>query len=309
MTGYFIAVVILLILPLAGKRQFYSEPFKAECITCHSALAGNVVVHPELESTCDICHTPTGAEHPQANVRGYNLADELPELCYMCHTDIQENSGTMPVVHGPMNDKASCMNCHNPHSSPRDKLLINSANDLCLSCHNKTIVTDSLKIKNIRQVITNARSVHQAIEGGCVTCHNPHSSEKRTLLVADYPADQYVKASAETYELCFMCHDTDLLEAKTTEYGTGFRNAKTNLHYVHVNQEKGRSCSMCHDVHGSQNEKLIIDKLKFGNWEMKISFEATENGGSCLTACHTEKKYDRTIPIEVKAPVQKKTGK
>lgn len=307
MAGYFLVLLVFLVLPPEGAVQLHSDIQKAECLTCHGDLIKNSVVHPELASSCDICHTPTGKEHPQKNVKGFGLTEKLPVLCFNCHSDFQEKSDTLRVVHGPMKDQSSCINCHNPHSSPNKTLLIDGTNDLCLNCHNRTIAGDSVKIRNIRQSITNAKSIHQAIEGGCVTCHNPHFSEKRALLAGNFPSGQYINATAENLELCFMCHDTDLLEAKTTENRTNFRNGKTNLHYVHVKSEKGRNCTMCHDVHGSVNERLIVDKLKFGNWEMKIKFVPAENGGSCLTACHSEKKYDRTIPKEVPPAVQQKT--
>ena len=46
-------------------------------------------------------------------------------------------------------------------------------------------------------------------------------------------------------------------------------------------------------MHGSQNEHLVAGKVKFGNWEMPLNYNANENGGSCQTGCHSEKKYDR----------------
>ena len=107
-------------------------------------------------------------------------------------------------------------------------------------------------------------------------------------------SDQYVKATSENFEICFLCHDPDIFETQVTEYGTDFRDGKRNLHFVHINGDKGRNCTMCHDVHGASHDRLIIDRLRFGNWEMRISFEITENGGSCLNGCHTEKNYDRT---------------
>jgi len=42
---------------------------------------------------------------------------------------------------------------------------------------------------------------------------------------------------------------------------------------------------------------------------MKISFGMTENGGSCLTACHSEKKYDRTISAKDIPDVQHEAKK
>jgi predicted CXXCH cytochrome family protein len=309
MAWYFIILLVSLLLPAERVILLHYRPVNAECITCHGALIKNSVVHPDLESSCDICHTSNGKEHPLKNIRGFDLSEKVPVLCYNCHSDFQEKSESSKVVHGPLKDKSSCINCHNPHSSPNSRLLKDATNDLCLKCHDRTITNDSVKIRNIRQSITNAKSVHQALEAGCITCHNPHYSEKKALLVANFPAgQQYIKATADNIELCFMCHDKDLLEAKTTVAATNFRNGKTNLHYLHVKGDKGRNCTMCHDVHGAQNEKLITDKLKFGNWEMKIKFEPSAIGGSCLTACHSEKKYDRTIPKEVTPAAKQKAG-
>jgi predicted CXXCH cytochrome family protein len=309
MTGYMILLFLFLFLPSGRLKTAKPDTGNAECITCHGDLIKNNVVHPDLESTCDICHAPTGSVHPQKNIKGFTLTEKLPVLCFNCHTEFQQHLEKYPSVHGPLRDSLSCLNCHNPHSSPQQKLLTDGTNNLCLNCHNRTISNESVRIENISQILSKAKSVHQAIEGGCVTCHNPHFSEKRLLLIGNFPASQYVKGTTENYEICFMCHDADLIEAKSTITGTNFRNGKTNLHYVHLKGEKGRSCTMCHDVHGSVNDRLILDKLKFGNWEMKIRFEISENGGSCLTACHSEKKYDRTVPKEVVPAVQPKKKK
>jgi predicted CXXCH cytochrome family protein len=295
MTGNFI--IIFFIILFARENRLLSPVIQTpqeSCLSCHGDLIKNTVVHPELGTICDICHTSTGEEHPKKGIKGFSISEKLPSLCFNCHTDFQENFEKFPVRHGPVSDTKSCINCHNPHSSPEKNLVIDGTNDLCLKCHNKTIRNDSIVISNIGQIISRARSIHPPVEtGGCVTCHNPHFSENRALLIGSFPKGQYLKAEASSFELCFMCHDTDLLEAKTTEFGTNFRNGTTNLHYIHINGDKGRNCTMCHDVHGAQNMKLIRDRLRFGSWEMRIIFTGDENGGSCLTACHSEKKYNR----------------
>jgi predicted CXXCH cytochrome family protein len=307
MTGSYILIILLLLVSPGINTPVSFSARQEGCISCHGDMLKKSVIHPELAATCDICHTPTGEEHPKTHTKGFTLSEKLPTLCFNCHTDFQEKIDAYASVHDPVKDAVSCINCHNPHSSSENKLLTDGTNDLCLKCHNKTIVKDSVRISNISQTLSRAKTIHPPVtSGGCVTCHNPHFSEKRKLLIGNYPADQYVKASADLFELCFMCHDTDLLEKRTTETGTNFRNGKDNLHFVHLNGEKGRSCTMCHDVHGAAYDRLIVDRLKFGKWEMKISFSITENGGSCITACHNEKTYDRTIP---KPPVvtEKKT--
>jgi predicted CXXCH cytochrome family protein len=293
----YIILVLLFLFPNDSERQSFSKnPIEEGCIECHSDLTENSVVHPELESLCDICHTPTGEEHPGSSTKTFTLSEDLPQLCFNCHSDFQENMESFQVVHGPLTDSLSCINCHNPHSSQNQRLLINETNSLCLSCHNKTILKDSTSITNINQILTKAKSIHDPVETGeCVTCHNPHFAEQRDLLVGSFPSGLYVKVNSEKFELCFMCHDSELLEALETEFGTSFRDGNKNLHFIHTNGDKGRNCTMCHDVHGATNDRLIIDKLSFGNWEMEISYETSANGGSCLTACHGEKQYDRTI--------------
>jgi predicted CXXCH cytochrome family protein len=293
--NYLIYILLMLIFPGRHRSSADIEVHREECITCHEELLRKSVVHPQLESICDICHASNGEDHPQGNQKGFSLTEKLPLLCFNCHSDFQDHSDLFPILHGPVSDSLSCINCHNPHSSDQPKLLIDGTNNLCLKCHNKTILTDSATVTNINQVLSRAISIHPPVEsGGCVICHNPHFSEKKFLLIGNFPSDQYVQATSDNFEICFMCHETDLLEAPSTEFGTNFRNGKKNLHFVHINGDRGRNCTMCHDIHGAASDRLIRDKLKFGSWEMKIEFMLTDNGGSCLTACHSKKSYVRT---------------
>ena len=88
--------------------------------------------------------------------------------------------------------------------------------------------------------------------------------------------------------------NTDLLNLEKTTNMTEFRNGDQNLHYLHINKEKGRSCTNCHDVHAANNTKLIGTTVKFGRWDMPLNFVGTETGGTCATGCHKEQKYDRS---------------
>ena len=95
--------------------------------------------------------------------------------------------------------------------------------------------------------------------------------------------------------LCFLCHESGLLEKDSTTSATGFRNGQKNLHFRHVNKKKGRNCTNCHGVHSAPNPFLLLEKSRFGDWEMPLRFTKTETGGSCITACHAAKTYSRTI--------------
>ena len=81
---------------------------------------------------------------------------------------------------------------------------------------------------------------------------------------------------------------------------TGFRNGDANLHYLHVNREKGRSCRACHDEHASDQPKHIRESVPFGRWVMRTQYTKTDTGGGCMTGCHTPYKYDRESPVSNK---------
>jgi hypothetical protein len=91
---------------------------------------------------------------------------------------------------------------------------------------------------------------------------------------------------------------------------TRFRNGEVNLHWLHVNREKGRTCRACHEVHASKNPFHIRDAVPFGSkgWLIEIKFKQTTNGGSCSPGCHSDKTYDRgdSAPAPPAAPTPTK---
>jgi predicted CXXCH cytochrome family protein len=122
------------------------------------------------------------------------------------------------------------------------------------------------------------------MENACGNCHDAHASQNSQLL------------RRRTDELCFNCHEPQMvLDAKTSNL-TNFRDGERNLHFVHVNREdKGRSCRTCHDVHGSDLPKHMASSVPFegSNWSMPIAFEPMTDGGRCAPGCHTPKEYHR----------------
>jgi predicted CXXCH cytochrome family protein len=264
---------------------------QTECLDCHRALVGQKVMHAVAEG-CDNCHTANGKEHPQAGVAGFTLMEAVPGMCYVCHDKVQEEVQKLKDMHGAITGKKSCVACHSPHSSGEDKLLLKPEKDLCLGCHNKTIVTDSSKTTNIKQLLDKSKFVHAAIDGGgCIACHSPHASSHHDLLKDAYPAAIYAEGKPENYALCFTCHDNAMMKQDTTTSATQFRNGNRNLHFLHLSGSKARSCSVCHNVHASANAHLINDVVPFGKWEMPMGYKPLEKGGSCRPGCHGEKRY------------------
>lgn len=267
-----------------------TKEIPALCFSCHDqATIMKEEVHPPLkEGDCLSCHDVHSSKNE-------HLVSALPPaLCYSCHNDLETAVKESKTPHKALFEGNSCGNCHSPHSSAEKKILIKPQVELCLSCHNKEMKSSGRVIPNMKMNLQRSKYVHGAIENnGCTACHNPHASNNNSLLQKPFPVGNYSAVNKTTYDLCMECHDKTLYEdAKTTE-STGFRNGENNLHFIHVNKEKGRTCLNCHNPHASNSLFLITDKAKFGNWNMPIKFNKLPKGGSCAPGCHGEKTYTR----------------
>jgi predicted CXXCH cytochrome family protein len=260
------------------------------CAGCHvdiQELLKKPDVHPALDGGCTSCHNPHGSAHPKL------LNEEGAAVCFTCHDDIGAKVEKSAVVHGAVKSEKGCASCHSPHASDNAKLLLLPEKETCLSCH-KTIITK------------NMTTLHGPIgEGKCTPCHDPHGSPNAKLLAAEFPTGPYVPYTDKEYALCFSCHKRDLLQFPDTSFATGFRDGERNLHYLHVNnKQKGRSCVMCHNVHGSSQTKLIADSVPFGKWSLPLKFVKTDTGGSCSPGCHKTQNYDRKNPGKKPEPAK-----
>ncbi len=261
------------------------------CFSCHeeeeNTIINNKYVHkPVSRGECSECHEVHSSNNSKL------IFAKPPDLCFFCHDKIEKSIEKSAVVHLPATEVDGCIGCHSPHSSSQKKLLVSNAKTLCLSCHDKTLTKGDREIANIGKLLKESKVVHPALKKSCNSCHDPHASENEYLLDIPYPLGNYARGTEENYELCFGCHDTDLLLLERTKYATEFRDGDLNLHYVHVNKEKGRTCNNCHNVHGSSRDHLIPETVKFGNWDMPLVFKSFEDGGSCK-GCHEEKRYVR----------------
>ncbi len=260
------------------------KPQPEVCFTCHLEMQkelNKAFKHPALEGGCTSCHNPHGSAFNKF------LSAEGKALCFQCHPQIEEKIKGAAVVHPPVNSEKGCVSCHSPHASNAEKLLPKSGKDLCLTCH-----TDIIKKEYT--------VLHGPIrDGKCLPCHDPHASPNAKLLIKEFPTEMYVPYSDNEYELCFSCHNRDLLLYPETSFATGFRNGDRSLHYVHVNRkDKGRSCIICHNIHGGTLPKLITTSTEFGKWKLPIRFTKTENGGSCAPGCHKPLVYDRKNAVK-----------
>ena len=248
------------------------------CFQCHSDIQDLLKkkdVHPAMDAGCMACHNPHGTKHAKL------LTEEGAELCYQCHADVGEKVDKGPFVHAALKEGKRCINCHAPHASDSDRLLPGTQQATCLGCH-RTIVTKNMTL------------LHGPIQKGqCTPCHDPHAGARPKLLAGEFPVGFYAPYTDQEYALCFECHKREMLQAPDTSIATGFRDGERNLHFLHVNKEKGRTCRACHALHGSASPKLMAESVAFGKWSMPVKFVKTETGGSCAPGCHKPASYDR----------------
>ena len=285
-----------------GKDPVQTKDTAADCFRCHTQNDTGKVVHGALsyDQSCIACHNPHGGDK-----RFFIKAESVKELCIMCHTAPEGTD--LKTKHGPVEDQRSCTNCHNPHSSDNDKMLKLPSKDLCLSCHDKEIqatISDTRIIPNIKKKVEEAASQHTgAIMGDCTTCHNPHGSKYNRILLSNYSISNYNNYSAKgenPYALCFTCHDPNMLDQKNFVDKTGFRiKNKKNMHWEHVvnangqDPSLGRSCKICHDPHGSEQDFHINESWNMKGNQIDIKYTKTDNGGQCTFTCHDVKIYNR----------------
>ena len=265
---------LILILPLGSLAM-------GSCITadCHATMGTEQFVHdPVAGNECDACHAATGRNHP-GETGAFELTEQGTALCLQCHDRPGEGK---KYPHPPVEE--DCTVCHNPHQGNLDKFLHKETGKLCLMCH-----------EQIDTIITEAESQHEPVaEGECLQCHISHGSDFSPLLKVFYPRNTYTEYSDKKFALCLECQRKEVFRLKKTMSATNFRNGDQNLHFVHVNRQKGRVCVNCHGIHGADLPKLIHSTSPaFGAWNIPIDFIKTETGATCVTGCHKEKSYDR----------------
>jgi len=302
------------------------------CFSCHedNKITRNMVHGPVAAGDCNICHNPHSAAFDGL------VEMEGAELCYLCHLDKQAQFDLKykhePVVEG-------CEDCHDAHATDFPYLLISDKETLCLDCHSemgKHLKESSIKhsaldkkdctichtahasdyphqlkasTKEICYVchqdlgvqIRKSAYLHGPVEqDDCYACHDSHGSNYTNILKNPFPAEFYIPYKTENYDICFDCHNSDIALDRFTTTLTGFRNGDVNMHFLHVNREKGRSCKACHEMHAGNQAKHIRKEVPFGGrgWMLPVNFTQLKNGGNCVVGCHKPKDYDRVNPVK-----------
>ncbi|UCF31780.1 MAG: cytochrome C [bacterium] len=289
------------------KKVVHGPVAAGDCNICHNPHSSDFKGLVELEGSdlCFLCHLDRQAQfelrykhqpaaescakchNPHATDYSYMLLAEGEALCFTCHKEMDQHLKDSQVKHSALEQKI-CTVCHTAHASDYPRQLKSSAKDICYTCH-----------KDLGLQVRKASRIHGPVQqDDCYACHDPHGSANTKILKKRFPAQFYMPYATENYAICFDCHNRDIALDRFTTTLTGFRNGDQNMHYLHVNREKGRSCKACHEVHAGEQAKHIRKEVPFGKmWMLPVNYTQTKNGGSCNVGCHKPKEYDRVKPV------------
>jgi DmsE family decaheme c-type cytochrome len=201
------------------------------CLSCHQGgkrvhWAGSV--HATRDVTCSQCHQV----HAQFDLARDRL--EQANVCFACHKQ-QRAEIRRPSRHPTLEGKVICSDCHNPHGSAGEKMLVrDSVNDTCYTCHME---------KRGPFVRT-----HQPVQENCALCHNPHGSVNDSLLKVRGPF------------LCQQCHEPTSHRGGFASI-TGGSNSSTSSG---IGITLARSCLNCHtNIHGTNNPRDVTNERTF----------------------------------------------
>lgn len=147
------------------RAQLKTARDSETCYNCHPQVRAQQMRqshHPIREGKldCGSCHDP----HSNAQ-KGLLRAESINDLCYTCHTD---KRGPFLWEHAPVRE--NCTNCHTPHGSNHERLLVAKMPWLCQRCHLSTRHPGTLY--DARNTVGGANPSNRAIEHGCRNCHN-----------------------------------------------------------------------------------------------------------------------------------------
>jgi DmsE family decaheme c-type cytochrome len=185
-----------------------------DCESCHGP--GSLAIATIKEETCD--------NKTLLDIRALP-AQAQSLICLKCHSANSLANLSRWNVSGHAMADVSCIDCHNLHKGPVQKIQESEINALCFTCHRETEAAFRLT------------SHHPVLEGKmtCYDCHDSHGTGQRDDLRGE---------SARS--LCVRCHAEK-------------RGPFIFPHGDNMNQD----CLVCHGPHGSINANLTLSAQPF----------------------------------------------
>ena len=219
--------------PVPSVKKLRANEINTTCLSCHekdkqATFASSM--HARRNVACTSCHSIHSYKSQTAQLK----TARDPETCFTCHQSMRAKS--LRTSHHPVREgKMSCASCHNPHDGAQPKMIkADSVNELCYTCHAEKRGPFLFE--------------HAPVREDCVSCHEPHGTNHKRLLVQKLP------------NLCWNCHLTGSGhfgsgDNLSTELGPRSAPAGAPSGYPTANSRFiEKSCKNCHlNIHGSNS--------------------------------------------------------
>ena len=180
----------------------FEDVTESNCYDCHKALTGRAYNHaPAVNWLCTSCHDgQTGLRNDASQgMTKYLVRDPVETLCFACHKKSAQSWKAKSYHHEPA-EAGRCNRCHDPHGSEHTRYLRKPVWELCTGCHaDKTSgmhVVNTSFVRSLHPVRGKPDPSRPGRELSCISCHNPHASDKRFFL-PDNRGNRMI---------CTMCH-------------------------------------------------------------------------------------------------------
>jgi predicted CXXCH cytochrome family protein len=199
-----------------------------ECLQCHTELIPDFdrasVHQPFMLRECTVCHTPHGKDVTRTIVSGGSTT--LQEITTVLRwLPLKVVLGVWDSFRGveTVDEGGVVLSVTEQELKGADSQLVLPRDELCWLCHG-----------NLRPQLTASYQHNPFEQGYCTTCHNPHASEYRVLLIQD------------KQDLCVTCHP----------YGIEFTRDQRHPPAAQ------RFCLDCHHPHASDYRGILVDNQR-----------------------------------------------
>lgn len=195
MTGCYRESEVRIVTPMTESAEFVGN---SSCETCHQKYVAEfgasphgqfhgqgAAVEKSGETGCESCHGP-GSLHAASGGSKKGLIvnpGKNPEACLQCHIT-QHAEFKFPYRHPVIEGRMNCVDCHDPHGQDIFRsaggLITKTTKQFCGECHPAQSHPSIFE--------------HEAMTDGCQSCHKPHGSPNRKMLITPGP------------NLCLRCH-------------------------------------------------------------------------------------------------------
>ena len=182
----------------------------AMCLQCHEGHVGEQwagSVHDINTVACADCHNSHKPRDPVLDKR------TEADACYACHANVEAHF-LKPSAHPVRQGQVSCTDCHKPHGSDAEGLLIRSnLNETCFECHAEQRGPMVWEHAPVVEDCSNCHDPHGAVHPSmltrrppmlCQSCHTPAGHPS-----VPYGSDDLAGGSASAFLLggnCLSCH-------------------------------------------------------------------------------------------------------